>query len=101
MATGKTSVGRLVAASEGRRFVDLDDVIAQRAGVPVAELVARDEPGFRAAEQAALHATMLEAASDPAVVIATGGGAAAFGDNLARMRDAGLVVTLTASLEET
>ena len=28
MAAGKTSVGRAIAAATGRRFVDLDDVIA-------------------------------------------------------------------------
>ncbi|MCA9673942.1 MAG: shikimate kinase, partial [Myxococcales bacterium] len=35
MATGKTTIGRLVAASLGRRFVDLDDVVAERVGEPV------------------------------------------------------------------
>ncbi|MGE5184407.1 MAG: shikimate kinase, partial [Acidobacteriota bacterium] len=41
MAAGKTSVGREVARRTGRRFVDLDDVIAEL-GEPVAALVARD-----------------------------------------------------------
>ncbi|MBC7974487.1 MAG: shikimate kinase, partial [Myxococcales bacterium] len=43
MAAGKTSVGRAIASATGRRFVDLDEVIAE-AGTPVAALVARDEP---------------------------------------------------------
>jgi shikimate kinase / 3-dehydroquinate synthase len=99
MATGKTTVGRQVAAAHGRRFVDLDDVIAAREAAPAADLVARDEPSFRAAEAAALAAVVRDAAADPAVVVATGGGAAAHGDNLDRMRDAGLVVALTAGLD--
>jgi shikimate kinase/3-dehydroquinate synthase len=82
MAAGKTSVGRAIAGATGRRFVDLDEVIAL-GGIPVATLVARDEPEFRQREAAA-HGP----------VIATGGGAAAYGDNLARMRAAGLVVAL-------
>ena len=91
MAAGKTSVGRAIATASGRRFVDLDDVIAE-GGEPVATLVARDEAEFRRREAAAL-ATVIADASE-GVVVATGGGAATFGDNLARMRDAGLVVAL-------
>jgi len=97
MAAGKTSVGRIVAGTTGRRFVDLDDAIAV-GGTPVAELVARDEPEFRRREAAALAAAIAEAGDGP--VIATGGGAAAFGDNLARMRAAGVVVALGVDVAE-
>ncbi|HEV7557080.1 MAG TPA: bifunctional shikimate kinase/3-dehydroquinate synthase, partial [Kofleriaceae bacterium] len=91
MAAGKTSVGRAIAAQTGRRFVDLDDVIAA-AGEPVASLVARDEPEFRRRESQALADVIAAAGDGP--VIATGGGAAAHADNLARMRAAGIVVAL-------
>lgn len=91
MAAGKTSVGRALAEATGRRFVDLDDVIAE-GGEPVATLVARDEADFRRLEAAAL-ARVIDDASD-APVVATGGGCAAYGDNLARMKTAGLVVAL-------
>lgn len=97
MAAGKTSVGRALAAASGRRFVDLDDVIAAM-GEPVATLVARDEAEFRRREAEALAQTI--ATGDDGVVIATGGGAAAFGDNLARMRGAGLVVALGVDVDE-
>jgi shikimate kinase/3-dehydroquinate synthase len=104
MAAGKTTVGRLIAARTGRRFVDLDDVIAAVAGEPVAQLVARDEPEFRAREVAALDAAIAAAAAAAGtgadVVIATGGGAAAHGDNLARMRAAGCVVALGVDVGE-
>ncbi|HMG53825.1 MAG TPA: 3-dehydroquinate synthase [Kofleriaceae bacterium] len=96
MAAGKTSVGRAIAAATGRRFVDLDDVIAA-AGTPVATLVARDEAEFRRREAQALGKAI--AAGDGAV-IATGGGAAAHGDNLARMRAAGMVVALGVDVAE-
>ncbi|MGE0550558.1 MAG: 3-dehydroquinate synthase [Kofleriaceae bacterium] len=98
MAAGKTSVGRAIAERTGRRFVDLDDVIAANAGEPVPALVARSEPAFRALETKAL-ADVIAAASD-GPVIATGGGAAAFGDNLTRMRSAGLVIALGVDVAE-
>ena len=97
MAAGKTSVGRAIASATGRRFVDLDEVIAL-GGTPVATLVARDEPKFRQREAAALATVM--ATADDGPVIATGGGAAAYGDNLARMRAAGLVVALGVDVAE-
>jgi len=97
MAAGKTSVGRAIASATGRRFVDLDEVIS-RGGIPVATLVARDEPEFRKREAAALGIVIATAGDDS--VIATGGGAAAYGDNLARMRAAGLVVALGVDVAE-
>ena len=105
MAAGKTSVGRAIAAASGRRFVDLDAVIAE-AGVPVAALVARDESEFRKREAAALAAVIaglpeiVIGGVPGGVIIATGGGAAAYGDNLTRMRAAGLVVALGVDVAE-
>ena len=37
---GKTTVGRQLAEGLGLPFVDLDDVIAERAGRPVADIIA-------------------------------------------------------------
>ncbi len=95
MAAGKTTVGRLLAQATQRRFIDLDDVIAEQ-GEPVPELVARDEAEFRRREAAAL-AHVIANGND--CVIATGGGCAAYGDNMMRMRAAGLVVALDVDLE--
>ncbi len=93
MAAGKSSVGRAIARASGRPFVDLDDAVAAMGPVPesVATLVARDEPEFRRREAEAL-AELTANGGD--AIIATGGGAAAHGDNLDRMRAAGLVVAL-------
>ena len=95
MAAGKTTAGQLLAQATGRRFIDLDDVIAEQ-GEPVAELVARDEAEFRRREAAAL-AQVIDDGNN--CVIATGGGCAAFGDNMTKMRAAGLVVALDVDLE--
>lgn len=71
MAAGKTTVGRHLARELGLPFIDTDDVIVARSG-PIAELFARvGEPGFRAAE----HAAVREVLAGPLAVIALGGGA--------------------------
>lgn len=73
MASGKTSLGRRVAAALGIPFVDADREIEERAGCTVAEIFATSGEGaFRATEEAVVAA--LVTAPDIRV-IATGGGA--------------------------
>jgi shikimate kinase len=94
MATGKTTVGRLVAERLGRQFLDLDQLIEQTAGVPVAELFrSAGEPAFRRAEAQALHGAL----GTTETVVATGGGAACREDNLEAMLARGTVVALSAT----
>lgn len=96
MATGKTTVGRLLAAQLGCGFVDLDDAIVQAAGKPVAAMFAEDgELAFRRMESEVLVAVLQRA---PAV-IATGGGTVLDPQNRARMMAAGTVVCLDAAPE--
>jgi len=56
MGTGKTSVGRALAARLGRGFVDTDVLVEERTGRTVSEIFAADgEAAFRAAEQEAVR----------------------------------------------
>jgi shikimate kinase / 3-dehydroquinate synthase len=97
MGSGKTTVGRVLAADLGYDFVDLDAAVEDAAGMTVAEIFAAEgEPGFRARERQALDAVLAR----QNVVVATGGGTPCFGDALARMRRAGAVVALTAQFEQ-
>jgi shikimate kinase / 3-dehydroquinate synthase len=97
MATGKTTVGALVAARMGVPFVDTDALLVAQAGKPIGELFASEgEARFRERE-AELVLPML---ADPTPrVIAFGGGTA----TMARVRHLALeratVVTLTATAE--
>jgi shikimate kinase/3-dehydroquinate synthase len=97
MAAGKTSVGAALAQASGRRFVDLDDTIDVADAGSVAALVARDEPEFRRREAAALARVIAQADDGP--IVATGGGAAAYSDNMDRMRAAGCVVALNVDVD--
>lgn len=79
MGTGKSSVGQELARILARRFVDLDDLIAQREGRSPGEIIEQDgESRFRELETKALG-ELLD--SPDAQVIAAGGGAWASAEN--------------------
>ncbi len=72
MGSGKSTVGPLVAARLGWRFIDADNVIEAEAGLRIAEIFARHgEAAFRNLE----HATIERLASGDGLVLALGGGA--------------------------
>jgi shikimate kinase len=72
MGSGKSTVGPLVAARLGWKFVDVDDVIEAEAGCKIAELFARHGEGpFRERE----HAAIARLATGNHLVLALGGGA--------------------------
>jgi len=94
-ATGKSSVGRLLAEHLGVEFLDLDQVLTRRYG-EISRVVA--EQGwdfFRAREKELLR----EMITLPEGVIATGGGAVLHQELWPAMRESGLVVWLTSTLE--
>lgn len=72
-ATGKTTLGRELAAQLQWRFVDADELLAAQVGEPAGEHLRRvGEPAFRLAERSVLLPFL--AAADR-TVLATGGGA--------------------------
>jgi shikimate kinase len=69
--SGKSTIGKLLAAELGREFLDVDTVIEDRAGKPISEIFVDDgEPVFRALEED----TTLELLARPTVVLSLGGG---------------------------
>lgn len=96
MGTGKTSVGKRLAATLGLRFVDMDHVIEERAGKPITRIFAEEgEPHFRALERA----LAAELSAQSGLAIACGGGVVLNPDNLRDYGRTGLVVCLTATPE--
>ena len=98
MASGKSTLGRLVAERAGREFIDLDEQIERNAGQRVSEIFAqRGEPAFRQLEREALDRVL--DAGRPGVV-ALGGGALLGRAQRLRAIDAAVVVTIGASVDE-
>jgi shikimate kinase len=94
MGSGKTTVGKLLAAQLAWRFVDLDEEIERHAGLPIAEIFSRSgEPTFRDIEHECLVRILSSAASQEAsFVLALGGGTFVQPRNVAQLRDAGALV---------
>ena len=68
---GKTTVGKTLAERLGRSFIDTDDLITEKAGMPIPEIFSLyGEDKFRKIETEA----MAEAGKTSGAVIATGGG---------------------------
>ncbi len=106
MATGKSSVGPLVARRLGWEFVDLDSVIAARAGKPIAQIFAdHGEAHFRRLEREVVAHLTGDRRRCPQChgphpgVISTGGGVLLDESNCAALKRAGVIVCLTARPE--
>ena len=96
MGSGKSAVGRLVAKRLRFQFVDTDQLVVKRAGMPIAGIFAEHgEEHFRDLETAALESL----GESRRCVIATGGGVVVKERNRAILKALGFVVWLTASEE--
>ncbi len=108
--TGKSTVGRIVAAELGRPFVDLDERIEAAAGANIAVIFAGEgEAGFRDRESAELRRTATffpsggrkpsESFDEHSAVIATGGGIILREENRRLLKASGFVIWLQAGAE--
>jgi shikimate kinase/3-dehydroquinate synthase len=99
MASGKSTLGRLVAQRAGRAFVDLDERVEVRAGLRVHEIFAQHgERTFRQWEAEALDEVLSSGRPD---VVAVGGGALLVRARRLRALEHAVVVALGAEVEET
>lgn len=95
MGTGKTAVGKVLAEKLGRKFVELDSLIEQKAGKSIPDIFQQDgEADFRELE---IEVTK-EVSKDKNLVIACGGGIVLNKINIDRLRQQSRIVYLTASL---
>ena len=90
MGAGKTLVGALVAERSHATFFDLDIMVEDRAGMPIADIFAtHSETAFRALEKELLPGTL-----KPDAVVALGGGVVMDADNWALLSDRATTVYL-------
>ena len=96
MGTGKTVVGKSLAAELGYDFVDTDRLIEQKTGQSISEIF-RDygEAHFRKVEKEVIR----QLSSREGLVMATGGGAVMDPENVASLRQKGWLICLTAQPE--
>jgi shikimate kinase len=95
MGCGKTTVGRSLSELTGLLFVDMDAAIEEKAGMPVADIFSKfGEEGFRLREREACA----ELASRQGLVIAVGGGALTFRENVDTLSKTGDIVLLDVPL---
>ena len=91
MGCGKTTVGKALARQLNREFLDTDRVIEQRSGISISEIFKlRGEPEFRAMEREVCRLM----AQKKNCVVATGGGALTFAENVRSFRQAGCPIVL-------
>jgi len=94
MGTGKTVVGKALAARLGKEFIELDALIEKKAGRPIPEIFEQDgEIAFRSLE---IEATK-EVAGRKNTVIACGGGIVLNKINIDRLKQECLIVYLKAT----
>ncbi len=95
MGSGKTAIGRALAARLGAPFVDSDAEIERAAAATIPEIFARDGEAFFRAREAEVIARLIDA--DPCV-LSTGGGAFMAARNRAGIAARGVALWLDAPL---
>ena len=89
MGCGKSKLGKGLATKINQPFIDLDDMVEAKYQMSIPELfAAHGENGFREREKEVLQ----KSAIANETIVATGGGAPCFFDNMAWMNKNGLTI---------
>ena len=95
--SGKTTVGKLLAEKTGKRFVDTDELIAEKEGKTPAELIRQfGEEHFRDCEAKVIASL----AGENRLVIATGGGSVLRAENVRNLRRNGKLFFLNRRIDD-
>ena len=99
MASGKSTLGAALADALNCAFMDLDELLEGKLGMPVGAFIdQKGELSFRKAEHEALVSWLEEGPKD--AVVALGGGTPVFYDHMALLNEAGRTVFLDVSIGE-
>jgi shikimate kinase len=91
MGSGKSTLGRLLAKKLNLAFIDLDTFLEEKYFRTIPHIFAEEgEAGFRLKEQIVLK----EVSAFDNVIVATGGGAPCFFDNMEVMNNSGFCIFL-------
>ncbi len=100
-ASGKTTLGRRLAAALGCCFADLDEEIVKAAGKAVPQIFAESgEAGFREIESRTLEAVVADLRGRGMAIVSLGGGTLLRQGNRALCESAGTVICLETPSEE-
>ena len=94
---GKTTIGRGLARRLGRKLVDTDALVEERAGRPIPQIFAEEgEEAFRRLE----HEALKSVSAQSGLIIATGGGIITRPENMDLLRQNSTVIFLRRPPEE-
>lgn len=94
--SGKTAVGKILAQKLGRELVEMDELIVAKAGMSIPEIVARyGWEKFRDIEEE----ITAELTKRDNIINVTGGGVVVREQNIIKLKQNGLLVWLTASVD--
>ena len=96
-ASGKSTVGSLLAERLSRKFIDTDELIVERAGMEIPEIFSKHGEGyFRDLESEVIS----DVSKDTSLIIATGGGAILREENVRRLKKNGRLVFIDRPLDK-
>jgi shikimate kinase len=100
MASGKSTIGRMLAERLGWHFVDLDDEIVAAEKMSIADLFdRRGEAEFRRVEHRILHTRVQAIECGKPTVMALGGGSFLQPENFALLENNGITIWLDCPFE--
>ncbi len=97
MGTGKSSVAKWLAKDLKIPYYDIDDNVEQNAGISISDIFEKHgEQHFRQLERIEIN----NLNKDDYCIVALGGGAITWGDNLNYIKQTGVLISLMATPEE-
>ncbi len=97
-SSGKSTIGKHLASQLGLIFIDLDEVIVENEGMEITDIFQiKGEQYFREMERKNL---LNQIASNKGYVMATGGGAPCFFNNMEMMNESGVTIFLDVSIKD-
>ena len=94
--SGKSTIGHSLAKKTGRTFIDADEEIVKRAGIPIPDIFKNDgEEGFRKIETEVLKALGMRSG----LVIATGGGCVTKSENYDLLHQNGRIIWIQRDIQ--